>query len=211
MVSTTSRNLLGTSPAVSPIGYQSFRGGIDFSSLSSGDRSDSSDGLGMSRASSFATTQPRSLSMLSPLSEDIPPENRENSHHPSSHQSVPIDLKPTTFPSRAAYFFPSNEGLMSPISTLPMTESSDNAYSVGETARDLCMAWSPANHSASRNANQINRNNSDHKRKVVSSSVSQSIANSSTVSNSLFTYRTRTNLIHLQSRASPGLIKTETT
>jgi hypothetical protein len=34
------------------------------------------------------------------------------------------------------------------------------------------MAWSPANHSVSRNANQINRNNSDHKRKVVSSSVS---------------------------------------
>jgi hypothetical protein len=72
------------------------------------------------------------------------------------------------------------------------------------------MAWPPANHSASRNANQINRNNSDHKRKVVSSSVSQSIANSSTVSNSLFAYRTRTNLIHPQSRASPGLIKTET-
>jgi hypothetical protein len=45
------------------------------------------------------------------------------------------------------------------------------------------MAWSPANHAASRNANQTNRSNFDHKRKVVSSSVSQSIANSSTVSN----------------------------
>ena len=182
MVPTTSRNLLNTSSAVSPIDYQNFCGGIDFNSLSSGDRSDSSDGLGMSRASSFATAQPRSLSMLSPLSEDILPVNREKSHHPSSHQPISIDLKPATFPSHAAYYFPSNEGLMSPISTLPMSESSDNAYSGGETARELCMAWSPANHAASRNTNQTNRSNSDHKRKMVSSSVSQSITNSSKVS-----------------------------
>jgi hypothetical protein len=185
MVPTTSRNLLNASSAVSPIDYQNFCGGIDFNSLSSGDRSDSSDVLGMSRASSSAHTmaQSRSLSMLSPLSEDIPPANREKSHHPSSHQPISIDLKSATFPSHAAYFFPSNEGLMSPSSTLPMTESPDNTYSGGETARDLCMAWSPANHAASRNANQTNRSNFDHKRKVVSSSVSQSIANSSTVSN----------------------------
>jgi hypothetical protein len=182
MVPTTSRNLLNTSSAVSPIDYQNFCGGIDFNFLSSGDRSDSSDGLGMSRASSFATAQPRSLSMLSPLSEDIPPANREKSHHPSSHQPISIDLKPATFPSHAAYYFPSNEGLVSPISTLPMSESSDNAYSGGETARELCMAWSPANHAASRNANQTNRSNSDHKRKMVSSSVSQTITNSSEVS-----------------------------